>query len=278
MNRSRSASQLFRVESLESRQMFAVNPIVVDVAVVYTPTARISVGGVDKLLQRVRRAVADTNLILANSRIDGTVRLVSVTETAYIESYNLSTDLARLQDSSDGYLDSVHALRNSTGADLVHLLVADGDDGGRAYQLDDPSQTWADYGFGVSQARYTNVEYIFAHETMHSLGAGHDDSDPTPRGLPYAYGLAVKTGNQFVNTLMGPGTRIPYLSSPELTWRGQPLGAAAGSTKAQQLGHAADNAKAVRAFLPIVAANRATKIADATAPSARLIQSWVSAN
>ncbi|QOV90484.1 SdrD B-like domain-containing protein [Humisphaera borealis] len=274
-NRSQTTALQPTVEQLESRRLCAVNPTVVDVAVYYTPAARNSVGGVENLSHRLDRAIADTNVILANSRIDATVRLVWFGETSYKESGTLATDLGRLQNPADGYLDAVHAQRTSRGADLVHLLVADGDDGGRAYQLDDPSKSWSEFGFAVSQARYTNIEYIFAHETMHNSGAGHDDTDTGKRQIPYAYGLGVKTGTQTVHTLMGPGTRLPYLSSPDLSWRGQPLGIAAGSTQAARLGHAADNARVVREFLPRVAAHRSTFVTDATPPAARLIQSWV---
>lgn len=265
------------LEPLEPRTLLAANPAVVDVAVFYTAAARNSVGGVESLSNRVDRAIADTNLIFANSNVDATLRLVWFGEADYKESLDLSTDLSRLQSKSDGHLDAIHARRDATGADLVHLLVADGDDGGRAYQLDDLSRSWSDYGFAVSQARYTNLEYIFAHETMHNLGAGHDDSDTTSRQIPYAQALGVRNGNQTVYTLLGPGTRLPYLSSQALSWRGITLGAAVGSARAVQFGHPADNARVVREFLPLVAANRAAKIADVTAPAARLVQSWVDA-
>jgi len=278
MIRSRSVALPATIETLEHRQLFAANPAVVDVAVVYTPAARLSVGGLAKLTRRVERAVADTNYILANSRVDAAVRLVSLTETSYVESQHLGTDLDRLQSAGDGFLDGVHALRNSTGADLVHLLVADGDDGGRAYQLDDPSQPQPDYGFAVSQARYTNVEYIFAHETMHSLGAGHDDGDTSARNLPYAYAMRLKSGSRSVHTLMGHDARIPFLSNPDLTWRGQRLGMANGSPAALLAGHAADNTRAVRAFLPVVTSNRSSRVSDTAAPAARLVQASVNSS
>lgn len=265
-------------EALESRQLLAAAPPVIDIAVFYTPAAADSVGGLTALTRRVERAIADTNYIFANSGIDATARLTLLQPTSYRESSNLAIDLGRLQNPGDGHLDTIHAARDASGADLVHLLVADGDDGGRAYQLDDPARASGGYGFAVSQARYAAVEYIFAHETMHNLGAGHDPSDQSTRRLPYAYGMPIQAGVQKVYTLMGPGNRIPYLSNPALTWRGRALGAAEGSAAAVQYGHAIDNARAVRQFIPATTGYRPTKVADTTAPIARHVQSAVDAS
>jgi hypothetical protein len=246
---------------LESRTLFST---VLDLAVVYTPAARDSVGGVNGVLQRVTRAVADANLILANSRVDATLRLVALSEIAYTETRDLELDLERLRGNGDGFMDAVHPIRNNSGADLVQLLVNDGgDEGGRAYQLDDPTQVNSADAFGVTVARVAQVEYVFAHEVMHQLGAGHHESeDLRPRNLPWARAYRVTSGTQSLSTVVGnAATRLPYLSSPQLIWRGITLGDATH-----------DNARAVRQFVPLVAQNRATMVSDLSAPQAALLQ------
>ena len=54
------------------------------------------------------------------------VRLVYSGEVNYTEAADFSTDLNRLSNSGDGYLDEVANLRNTYGADLVSLLLRRG--------------------------------------------------------------------------------------------------------------------------------------------------------
>ncbi|HEX8913864.1 MAG TPA: SdrD B-like domain-containing protein [Humisphaera sp.] len=264
---ARSRRRLARaaVDALEPRQLFAVTSPVIDLLVAYTPAAATSVGGSTAVLQRVTRAVADANMILANSKVDASIRLVGLTQVDYTETTNdLPTDLDRLRNPSDGYADSIHASRDAAGADVVHLLVSDGGaDAGFAYRPDDPAVSYADYGFAVSAAQYATTDYVFAHEVMHVLGAAHaDGEDPVPSQLPYAHGYRFTAGAQEISTVTANAKRIPYLGGPDQTWRGYTLGVADVS----------DDARAVRQFVPGVAAYRATRYNDFATPQAALQQ------
>src|SRR4051812_49871410 len=66
--------------------------------------------------------VADTNTAMTNSGVAVTLRLVGMAPVNYTESGNLETDLGRLVNPKDGYMDNVPGLRNTLGADVVVLL------------------------------------------------------------------------------------------------------------------------------------------------------------
>src|SRR6476646_8668008 len=73
------------VQSLESRRLLAGTPVI-DVAVLYTPGAVNALGSSYAVYNRITRAIADTNLALANSQVNATVRLIYSGEVYYTES------------------------------------------------------------------------------------------------------------------------------------------------------------------------------------------------
>src|SRR5579884_3897762 len=250
------------VSALEARRLLSGS--VIDVMVLYTPQALAEAGTTAALDVRVHRAIADTNLALANSRVNAAVRLVHEQEINYTESGTLQTDLDRLQQPGDGYLDDAQALRNRYGADLVSLWVGSGDEAGRAYQPDDPANPQSDFGYSVVQKQYADDNYVFAHETGHNLGAGHDRSDPSPRGIPYAYGKTFQLGNYTVGDIMSDTERVAYYSNPNVSFHGVPTGNPDNSAQP------ADNARVMNQFAPIVANYRPAAVRDTAAPEAAL--------
>ena len=131
---------------------------VIDVAVFYTDLVRTGAPGlssVSNVTQLVDRLFADTNIALRDSGVSLRMNLVHLGPVTYRETADTLTDLQRLQDNGDGYLDEVHAIRDANHADLVHLLVdlTHGSGGfvpscGRAYILDERSTGF--YGFGLT--------------------------------------------------------------------------------------------------------------------------------
>lgn len=256
------------VESLEGRRlMSAGSPAVIDVMVLYTPGAAVApgVGGAAGITARVSRAIADTNVALANSGVNATVRLAYEGPVSYGDSGVINTDLVNLQQGRGG-LSGVAALRNRYGADLVSLWVGSGDEAGRAFQPDGAATAQAAYGFNVVQARYAVDNFIFAHEVGHNLGAGHDRGDPTPRNIPYAYGKTFYLGTYQVGDLMSDGgvERIGYYSNPNVSY----LGVATGNADSGPA--PADNARVMNTYAPMVANYRSSVTADTRAPWAAL--------
>ena len=91
---------------------------IIDVMVAYTPKVEQIYGaaGAEAL---IIQAVAETNQAYANSGINPRLNLVHSVRTNYTESGDINTDLSRLRATSDGYMDELHTLRDSYGADLV---------------------------------------------------------------------------------------------------------------------------------------------------------------
>jgi hypothetical protein len=98
----------------------------VDVMVVYTPVARATAGGTTAMSALINLAVLETNTAYLRSGVIPRLRLVHQHEVNYTESTSFSEDLDRLTNPSDGFIDTVHALRNTYGADMVSLLRAPG--------------------------------------------------------------------------------------------------------------------------------------------------------
>src|SRR5262249_9199149 len=98
----------------------------IDVIVLYTPAARLAAGGTAAMDAEVDLAIATTNTTYANSGITQRLRLMYKGEIAYTESGAIDTDLNRLTNPSDGFMDSAHTLRETYKADLVSLIVENG--------------------------------------------------------------------------------------------------------------------------------------------------------
>ena len=143
----------------------AATDVEIDVAVVYTPAARDAAGGVAAIEAEIDLMVAETNQAYETSGVNHRVMLADRSEVPYAETGNGDLDLDRLRDPSDGHLDSVHALRDRVGADLVHLIVGEADDiCGLAYR-----------GPGVFGLTVQGCGGLaFAHELGHNMGLLHD--------------------------------------------------------------------------------------------------------
>jgi len=255
------------VEAFERRQLLSAS--IIDVMVLYTPEAAFDAGGSLAIHSQINRAVADTNMALANSQVNASLRLVYAGSVNYSESGAVSTDLLNLQQGVAG-LSGVGSSRTKYGADLVSLWVGAeaGSEAGQAFQPDSSSNALAAYGFNVVEEQYATDNFTFAHEIGHNLGAGHDASDPTPRTIPYAYGKTFTLGNYNVGDIMSNDgvERIPYYSNPNVSYQGVPTGNPDNSA------HPADNARAMNQFAPIVAAYEKGMVYDQTAPGGAIDQ------
>ncbi len=208
---------------------------VIDIMVVYTPAARAAEGSATAMKARIALALQETNTSYANSGVTPRLRLVHVQEMSYTETGNITTDLARLTNTSDGYLDTVHTLRNRYGADMVALIVENGGDScGAARAIMATAAT----AFQVTtRPGCMTGYYSFGHQFGHLQGARHDTYvDPTT--TPYVYGHGyVHTGptaSSRWRTIMAEDnkcaslgyscTRLQYWSNPSKTYGGAAMG------------------------------------------------------
>ena len=232
-----------------------------DVMVVYTPAARIWANSNEGSISNViAQAMEKAQLVADNSGTPFTAHLIYSAELTYTESGDSAVDLDRLQGSGDGYLDSVHALRNTYGADLVVLFAKIDDAGGIGYLLESPFGS-PSHAFSITRVQQASWTYTTIHEIGHNMGLGHhkdQNIQPGPGLYSYSAGwrwvgtdnrryCSVRTyeqGSYFADGMTH--TRVPYFSNPSVTYTGAATGDAGNG----------DNARTVRETKNIIAAYR----------------------
>lgn len=181
--------------------------VVVDILVLWTPLgAQRSFneygGGQPRMLAGIDALVARTNHALERSGAFVTLNLVGAERVDYVE-LGTSTDLRRLTDPDDGYIDNIPVRRDALGADLVYLLR----------------------GLGGGQARGAFMvgegdPFLFSHEVGHTFGIAHNRLDQTIGFAGYKHGFTTEacqvTIMSYVTECGRKSTRIPFYASP---WR-----------------------------------------------------------
>jgi peptidyl-Asp metalloendopeptidase len=192
----------------------ADNGSTIDVMVVYSnQTAAAAGSGIGA---QVQQAIDTANTVYANSGISTRLRLVHSEQLNYNESGDFPTDLNWLTSNA-----GVASLRNSYGADLVSMFVENGQACG--YGWIGPSASSA---FTVINRGCASGNLSFPHEIGHNFGARHDvfvDASTTP--YPYGHGwvdCAEGWRDVMAYATQCGGTRIPYLSNPNMTYGSPP--------------------------------------------------------
>jgi hypothetical protein len=214
----------------------------IDVLVVYTPAARAAAGGATAIEAEIQLAVDETNQSYENSGITQRIALAGTSEVAYTESGDFceysDSDLDRLTEPVDGYLDGVHALRNTHAADLVVLIVESGNACGCAWLMGTVSPDFESHAFSVVLRSCATGYYSFGHELGHNMGANHDWYVNTSTA-PYAHAHGhVSIPGQW-RTIMAYNTaceaagvnctRLQHWSNPEVLHGGIAMGVPPGS-------------------------------------------------
>ncbi|MGE3974983.1 MAG: CFI-box-CTERM domain-containing protein [Bdellovibrionales bacterium] len=206
---------------------------IIDIMILYTPQAQAASGDMDSEAQL---AVDIANTGLGNSNASFRFRLAYSGEISYTETQS-GTDLTRLYGKTDGYMDEVHALRETHGGDIVSLFVSDisGACGFAREQTASPSKARA---FNIVNRNCLD-EPTFAHEVGHNLGAAHEyDIDASNGAYSYSHGYYL-TGTigpgYYIGfyTIMAYGNNcvscygITYFSNPKVTFPGFSFGTSA---------------------------------------------------
>lgn len=231
---------------------------IVDLLVVFTPSARAGAGGMDAMNALVEVAVAEANTVYQNSQANVRLRLVKTSEVVYQEAASHSVNLNRLRLTTDGFLDDVHALRETNRADLVCLITESGDPGfsGLSLIMPEASAVSKPFGFCVVKRSDALGGFVLVHEVSHNFGCQHDRDnayDSEGRFIPgvfhYAYGHRFTFGNTLYRTVMAykPGEIVPFLSNPNLLFGEVALGIPSSQTNI-----AADNVLTLNWTAPIV--------------------------
>ena len=245
--------------------------VTIDVAVVYTPAAREAAGGTAGIEAAIDLMIAETDQAYAASGVHQRVVLTGRSEVPYAETFGLR-DLFQLTDPSDGHLDEAHALRDETGADLVHLIVGDPNYSvcGIAFL---PGLGWPG-PFGITLLHCGGI--VLAHEFGHNMGLRHDRFQ---RQVGEGASVSSHPGYGYVNqrmfevgappssrwvTVMSYSTqcgladarcsRAPRFSNPRQRYGGDQLGVAFGVGSG--VTGAADAAAVLNATGPAMAALR----------------------
>lgn len=224
----------------------------VDVMVVYTSAARTAWGGVSQSNSFIATAITNFNTSLINSGVSNvSINLVYSGEIAYTEPGNISTDLTRLRTNNDGYMDNVHTLRTTYGADLVALVTGTPTNTcGLGYVNTNPTNYTGTSGFCVSLYNCAVSNYSLAHELGHNMGLQHDwyvNTSTTPCSHHHGYvnRTAINLGtsstsSQRWRTIMAYNdecsatgfncTRINRWANPGVNYNSEPTGIAIGNT------------------------------------------------
>ena len=219
-----------------------LDPVTIEAMIVYTANARTWAGGLSGINSVIAQAVAKGQLALDNSNTIMTVSLVYSGEISYTEDGDTYTDLARLQNTSDGYMDEVHTLRDQYNADVVGLFTEVEDTGGLGWLLNTTSGS-PTYAFSITRVQQASWTYTYIHEMGHNMGCHHrKDQDTQPGPGLYSYSAGWHwTGNdseKYASVMSysdGGYGRVAYFSNPSITYQGVATGHSADGDNARNL-------------------------------------------
>jgi peptidyl-Asp metalloendopeptidase len=211
----------------------------IDVLVVYTQDAADAHGDIHAEIQA---AIDDTNESYIASGIVQRLRLVHAEMVDYEESGDAILDRDRLRDPGDGFMDGVHALRDTYGADIVSLWTRESDWCGYAFIMGTVSPTFEDRAFNVVKLSCAVSNHTFAHELGHNMSARHDRYVDNTDGSPFDFNHGYVKKDASWRTIMayndeckddgGSCTRLQFWSNPDIDFGGDPMGIPDGEADA----------------------------------------------
>ena len=160
-----------------------------DLYACYTPQAQAAAGGSAGIASAILAHVATANSVHATSGTRLRMRLLGIYPVLnYDESGYIDTDLDRIENGTDGYMDDMVTAADERGADLVHLFVNEQgilDDGGKGPNHSVIGQAGLPGRFGVT--KWDAPDLVFSHETGHNLGCRHQSANDSGGTIEHAW-------------------------------------------------------------------------------------------
>ena len=172
---------------------------VIDVLVIYPPMVRQAQGGHRAMRTLIDHDIASTNEAYRVSGVRQRIALAGAFEVDYPSEGAEESEqdgLKLLVGKSDGYMDEVHALRDSYAADLVLFHTGDKEvlvpNFNEFLILQDPMHQNAER-FAFNSAYSNRVQFKFAHFLGHNMGLVHQrGAYPHKSGkFPYSHGYVL---------------------------------------------------------------------------------------
>ncbi|HEX7842258.1 MAG TPA: M12 family metallo-peptidase [Kofleriaceae bacterium] len=263
------------------------DPTRITVMMLYTTAAKTAAGGTDAIEAAIYAALAEANQSYLNSDINVQLELVHLEEVSYTAvGGDFASDICRMHDPGDGFLDDVPAKRDTYHADLVGLVVPSGGGCGLTYGelidpgvpcttlsnhavVGDPGNVHEEGAYHVFMLSCIQSNFTLPHEFAHSGSARHNwecdptDNSPTHSNHGYYYDDGTSAGSWRTiltypaSTACGHnGSRVPYFSNPSIDFNGHPTGIATGAQPA-------DNHAVLDLTRPVVANYRCSAAAPA---------------
>ena len=193
--------------------------------------------------------IASSNTVLENSRVTAFRwrYLGAVAAPAYQDNDDTANDLRSMSGTGE-IATFVRDTQRSYGADQVVMLVGGikRDAAGRAWLAGPVAHSVVNYPFPTftdgSRGTTTTSYATTCHELGHNFGCQHQRNDPSTNAADgdgkFNYGFVYPRGSFQVGTMMSVYiaptslSRIPYFSSPELTYESTTIGVAATEPRA----------------------------------------------
>jgi len=218
----------------------------IDCLIAYTPSARDYANSGSGINNFVSQAMSLAQLGMDNSGVEITMRLAYSALVNYTESGSSNTDLNRLTNTSDGYMDEIHSWRNTYGADLVHLFTNVEDTGGLGWLLSTEAGSAA-YAFCLGRIKQVSWTTTTVHEWGHNMGCHHRKDQATQPGPGlYSYSAGWRwignDGNKYCSIMSYQDSyggvtpaQVEYFSNPSVNYKGTPTGHSADGDNARTL-------------------------------------------
>ncbi|MDR6404497.1 MULTISPECIES: zinc-dependent metalloprotease family protein [Chryseobacterium] len=220
----------------------------IDVMAILTNAAVAKWGGLSQSISNIATAITNFNTSLLNSGVYNiTINFVHASEVNYTESGSGNTDLSRFRAVNDDFMDEIHTLRTTYGADICALITGSGSTG-LGYVNTHPTNYSKNSAFSLSRYDLVVNNYTLAHEIGHNMGLKHDwHEDKTITPCSHHHGYVNRTAIN-LGTSSSPSqrwrtitaynsecaskgiscTRINRWSNPSLNYNSEPTGIAIG--------------------------------------------------